>query len=76
MTLSELIKKIGDENVSFQILNQNITNISERKRDMTCRVTFETNKLSPGDIVLGEGNIGLVVWIPQDKWKKALKDLE
>lgn len=75
MTLSELLRKVGDENLSFQMLNQCMTTITERKNKV-CKVTFETTQLCPGDIVLGEGNVGIVVWVPRDKWEKAVKALE
>ena len=74
MKLSELILKVGDDKVRFQILQNALSGISLGKEgDST--VTFFTNAITPNDVMQGKGKIGLVVWIPREEWEKVAKDI-
>ena len=74
MKLSELIAKIGDENVKFQILQNALSGISLGK-DGDSKVTFFTNAITPSDVMQSKGKVGLVVWIPREEWEKVAKEI-
>lgn len=73
MKLSELINKIGDESLRVQFLHESSPAITEGKRDT--RVTFSTGPecIKPVDLISNNpGSIGMIVWIPYDKYKAAI----
>jgi len=72
MTLSELIQKVGEENIGVQYVAQCMTSISFNEKLQSSKVTIETDKITPNDIVLNEGNVGLILWVPKDKWPKDI----
>ena len=74
MKLSELILKVGDDKVRFQILQNALSGISLGKEGDS-KVTFFTNAITPNDVMQGKGKIGLVVWIPREEWEKVAKDI-
>ena len=74
MKLSDLILKIGDEKVRFQILQNALSGISLGKEGDS-KVTFFTNAITPSDIMQNKGKVGLVVWIPREEWEKVAKEL-
>ena len=74
MKLSELILKIGDDKVKFQILQNALSGISLGK-DGDSKVTFFTNAITPSDVMQSKGKVGLVVWIPREEWEKVSKDI-
>lgn len=74
MKLSELIAKIGDENVTFQILQNALSGISLGKEGDS-KVTFFTKAITPSDIMQSKGKIGIVVWVPREKWEEATKKI-
>lgn len=74
MKLSELIAKIGDKKVTFQILQNALAGIS-LSREGDSKVTFFTDAITPSDIMQNKGKVGLVVWIPREEWEKVAKDI-
>ena len=76
MKLSELLKIVGDENMQFQMLHDCMINIEQRSRKKGGnKISFVTNGLNPTDVMNGTGNVGVVVWIPRDKWIEATKNI-
>jgi hypothetical protein len=73
MKLSELIAKIGDENVKFQILQKSLSGIRNRREGI--EVSFLTEALDPNDVMQNTGNIGIVVWVPREKWEAVTKNI-
>lgn len=67
MKLSELIEKVGDDNVMFQNLDNDTTNMKTRK-DGQSEVTFGT-QMSFG--VDGTERLGLIVWLDREAVKKV-----
>lgn len=65
--LINLIKDIGEENIIVEPLLPRLTGAVTSKKGVT-KLTFMTVQLTPGDIMTQEGKIGLVIWIPRDKW--------
>lgn len=74
MKLSEFIAKIGDENISFQLLNQCLTNIKTSKKDKNL-VTFATEGLTPNDVMANTGNVGMIVWVPRERYEEIAREL-
>ncbi len=76
MKLTELLALVGDENIQFQVLHDCMTNIRQRsRRKGGNEISFATNGLTPTDVMQNTGNVGLVVWIPRDKWIEATKNI-
>lgn len=67
MNITELVAKIGPENILVQPLNECIVNATSlKKHPGDTRVTFITNQFSPGDLLGREGcKIGLILWFPK-----------
>ena len=71
MTLPELLEKVGADNLSFQMLNQSMTNITSGKHGS--KVTFSTGAINPTNVATNTGPVGIVVWCDRDAWTKAVK---
>lgn len=70
MTLTEVLSKIGDENIKLQFIDQSMTNFSENKKE--AKVTFATEK-QHRPTFMGGSKMGIVVWVDADKWQEATK---
>lgn len=76
MKLSDLIAAIGDENVSFQNINNCLSGVKVGKKDS--RIEFFTSTVNGRSLAksaaLGDpcGITGLVVWVPTEKMKAAI----
>ena len=73
MKMSELILAVGDENVVFQNLTNDMRSIDKTKAGT--KITFYTNAVQAEEF-LGEGQpekIGLVLWLPRDRVEAALE---
>lgn len=67
LSLSELIRRVGDEEVRFQNLFESITNIAVRKRGGS-QVSFMTTEIGPHDLLENEPRyVALVVYLPYAK---------
>lgn len=67
-TLTELIQKIGDENISVQLLSQSMVSSKDKKRMGDTEITFATQEITTDEIYQDSGKVGLVLWIDRDKW--------
>ncbi len=66
MTLSELIKHVGDENVQMQNLAASL--IGFEKRGHHTEITFGTEAVSAIELMTNSTPLmGLVIWLPRDK---------
>ncbi|MGT2505711.1 hypothetical protein [Cupriavidus basilensis] len=73
MKLSDLIIAVGDENVSFQMLDSDAIKIDASLKET--RITFAAPPQSLAEMV-PDGrtkDMGLVIWLPRDKVKAALE---
>jgi len=76
MKLSELLKLVGDENIQFQMLHDCMTTIEQRSRKKGGnKITFVTEGLTPTEVMHNTGNVGVIVWVPREKWLEATKTL-
>lgn len=70
MTISELIKHVGDENVEFQLLESSLISAQVKKRDG--EITFATDRNN----VLALAGLGkpthrcMILWLPLDRMPK------
>ncbi len=76
MTLSDLIRAVGDENVEFQNLDDVTTNVQATKGGV--RVTFGTHAICVTDFISHafSKKMGLVIWLPRDKVDAATSQTE
>lgn len=71
--ICELIAEIGNESVTYQIVNNSISNI-KKKRDCT-EVSFLTNEFTPNDVMANSGKIGIVVWVSREDYTAARNNI-
>lgn len=69
-SLSELIKEIGDDNVTVQALHTCMDSASYNKGLTT--IKFKTQGLSATDLTLDK-KTALIVWVDADKFNDALE---
>ena len=70
MGLTELLQRIGDENISFQNLDSCMisANYSHNKG---AAITFGSQETLTPD---GTERLGVIVWLPRDKVKELLEE--
>lgn len=71
MSLTRLLSVIGDENISYQHLENSILRTKINKRHGDCEITFATEY----DILNGCGKTGLVIWVDTDKLKSSMENM-
>lgn len=66
--MTELISKVGDENIKFQNLDSCSISLNyDHKKGG--KITFGTDELITPD---GTERLGLVLWLPRDKVKEII----
>ena len=71
--ITDLISKIGDDNIEFQILDSSITNIKSVKGGS--KIEFITSQITPSDVAMNTGKRCLIVWVDGDVFSQALRDI-
>ena len=71
MKLSELIAEIGDENVQFQLLDNDMISAKYDHKKGTV-ITFGSDAPVRPD---GLKDVGIVVWAPREKFKEIVESL-
>lgn len=71
--ICELIAAIGNDSVTYQIVNNSISNI-KKKRDCT-EVSFLTSELTPNDVMMDSGKVGIVVWVSREDYAVARNEI-
>lgn len=75
----ELVRRVGDDRLFFQNLDEVATNYSLKRgkrgeADLT-EIRFLTDAITPTQVMNGETKmLGLVVWLPRDLVAQALAD--
>ena len=64
MNITELIKAVGEDKISVQELLPAVTTVTARRGSSA--VTFLTTHMTPRDILVGDGEVGLVLWIKRE----------
>lgn len=70
MTLTEFLEKIGNENLSIQILHDSI--VSEKKTKHDIEITFATESKNT-QILSCSNRVGIIVWMDSEKYNEAIK---
>jgi hypothetical protein len=69
MTLTEILNKVGNENLRVQFIRESLISFKETKHDL--EINFATEKQNkPID---GCKKVGIVVWIDAEKYSEAIK---
>jgi hypothetical protein len=86
LSLKALIDLVGLDNIMVEPVADNLVEIKECSKKMKkaaenadlCQMTLLTTKLNPTLVMGDRGDIGLVVWIPRNKWptKEQIAALE
>lgn len=78
MSISELIRQVGDDNVQVQWLQSCMKRADSKKGH--CEIAFATEALSPNDLMAlvtdskrQPRNTGLILWITTDKLPESLR---
>ena len=72
MRISEIISKVGEENIRVQFINKAMTGIRNTREGI--EVSFLTEAIDPNDVMNNTGKIGLIMWVPRDIWEKLVKE--
>jgi hypothetical protein len=69
-----LLAQIGEENIKVQNIADCCTEINQKKNGFST-LKIETKEMTPKDLILDGGKMGLIVWFPKDKlpdWAKRI----
>ena len=70
---SDLVKAVGNDNITFQWLHDCLTDVTKTKQGS--KVTFCTTGITPREVLTGETrNVCMILWIPKDRYKEALAE--
>ena len=72
MSLKEIIDSVGQENIAVEFLHERMVGNVTKQKDGATRITFLTTQTDPTAIATDTAKVGMVLWIPRDKWA-ALK---
>lgn len=71
LSLLDLIKHVGEENIRVQPLAGCITNATRGAKSKATKITFVTNEITPNDLLFeGKNRIGLILWIEKERLPK------
>lgn len=70
----ELLSKIGNENIEYQMLTNSITSIKQTKKH--AKVEFITNAITASDIALDTAKKGIIIWVDGEILKIALSEIK
>ena len=66
MGLLELIKNIGEKNISVQCINNCYVSAKDKKTQRNTEITILTEEVSTNDLFMNKGKVGLIVWIDRE----------
>ena len=70
MTLTELLEKIGNENLAIQVMHDSI--ITEKKCKDDVEITFATEHKNTQLTGISK-RVGIIVWMDADKYNEVIK---
>lgn len=73
MNIAKLLGKLADNEVGIQGLNGAITSIKSTKQRGIYAVTFHTDAMSPNDLVMDDGKVGVLVFIDRAAFKREME---
>jgi hypothetical protein len=71
MKLSELIAEIGDQNVRFQLLDNDLISADYDSKKGT-KITFGSDAALRPD---GLKDVGIIVWAPRERFREIVDNL-
>jgi hypothetical protein len=74
MTIHQLLQNFDPLDLKVQFLNECMSNINAGKKKT--KVTFETNALTPNDLVGETEPFGIIIWIDKEKWQQFQRELK
>ena len=72
MTLSDAINKVGNADVSFQLLDTDAAGAQKTKQGT--KFSFFTGEAGVDYLLGNHAKICLIVWLPRNKWEAALRE--
>lgn len=66
MTPRQLIDYIGWDQITYQELSNCMVRATVKKGET--QITFKTTAITPTDMLMQKGKIGVILWIPKDKY--------
>lgn len=74
--ITELCRRVGDDNIKLQRLFESISNVRTNKRGDTS-ITFQTNQITATDFVNDNPKmVGFVIWMPKELVGKVRDELQ
>ncbi|WNA15532.1 hypothetical protein [Acinetobacter phage HFM1] len=70
VTLTQVLNKIGDDNIRLQFINTSLVGFKETKREL--QVTFATEKENKP--LQHTKRMGIVIWIDEAQYHQAVSD--
>lgn len=72
ISLSQMFKKIGNENLKFQMLGSSLIKVYQKKDH--AEITFGTQAISATEIAIDSGRVGMIVWVERKDYDKFVKE--
>lgn len=73
MSLTKVLSNIGDENISYQNLQNSIKTVKTKK--LESEITFYTDQLNANQWLSDSGKVGLVVWVDKGDLSNEIQKL-
>lgn len=71
MNIVEMIMKLPEDKVGIQALQPAITNATKKKNYTS--LTFDTEVITPSDVINNTGRIGIIVWMDRNEFERLRK---
>lgn len=71
MSIHELLANFDGKDLRVQLMHECMEGADATKKG--CRVKFRTDVLTPYHLATDSGPVGILVWIPRDKWEAFQK---
>jgi hypothetical protein len=75
MTIHELLSKFTPDEITFQRIDQTVERVELAKRGAT-RLVVLTNQVQPAEIATGTGKMGLLLWVPVERWNAIVAEMQ
>jgi hypothetical protein len=76
MTIHELLSKVPAEAIVWQRIDQSCRGAQLIDKGRTTELRICTDRLRPEDLVNGTGPVGMLIWIPQEYWKRIIEEVQ
>ncbi len=73
MTIIQLLESVGIENVRVEYLHEMATGATYRPKQKVTEFRMLSCKGTVNDLLPGSRNVGMMVWMPREKFEAACK---